>query len=285
MKEPRPLFWSVRRELWENRSLYMAPVIVAVFGFIAFMFSTVGMPTRRRATLLLEPAKQRAAIEAPYDALAMVLIATAFIVAIFYCLDALYSERRDRSILFWKSLPVSDVTTVLAKASVPLVVLPALTFALAVVTQFIMLLWSTLVLLPSGQAGTTWTRFHFLDQFVFMLYGLIVLALWHAPIYGWLLLLSAWARRAVFLWAFLPVFVLSAFEQMTFRTKFIALFLRDRLIGIEKAFAFGPKGQLHSLSQLTPGTFLASPALWLGLIFAAACLVAAVRLRRLREPL
>ncbi|HJQ39688.1 MAG TPA: ABC transporter permease [Thermoanaerobaculia bacterium] len=285
MSEIRPFRWSVRREFWENRTLYLGPIIVAVFGFFAFMLSTVGMPARRRATMLLEPAKARAAIEAPYDALAMVLIATSFIVAVFYCLDALYSERRDRSILFWKSLPVSDVTTVLAKASIPALVLPALTLVLATITQFIMLLWSTLVLLPSGQAATTWSRFHFLDQLVFMLYLQIVLALWHAPIYGWLLLLSAWARRAIFLWAFLPIFVLSFFEQMAFRTKFIALFLRDRLIGVESAFALGPKGQLQSISQLRPGAFLASPGLWLGLIFAAACLLAAVRLRRNREPI
>ena len=61
---------------------------------------------------------------------------TTFIVGIFYCLDALYGERRDRSILFWKSLPVSDLTTVLSKASIPLVVLPLLAFAITVVTQF-----------------------------------------------------------------------------------------------------------------------------------------------------
>ena len=77
-------------------------------------------------------------------------MAAAFIVAIFYCLDALHGERRDRSILFWKSLPVSDLTTVLSKASIPLVVIPLLTFAITVVTQFIMLLLSTAVLLGSG---------------------------------------------------------------------------------------------------------------------------------------
>ena len=56
---------------------------------------------------------------------------TAFIVGIFYSLDALHGERRDRSILFWKSMPVSDLTTVLSKASIPLVVLPLLSFAIS----------------------------------------------------------------------------------------------------------------------------------------------------------
>ncbi len=67
-------------------------------------------------------------IEQPYTFAAGCIMATAFIVGVFYCLDALHGERRDRSILFWKSLPVSDLTTVLSKASIPLVVLPLLSF-------------------------------------------------------------------------------------------------------------------------------------------------------------
>ena len=129
----------------------------------------------------------------------MMLIFTAFIVGVFYCLDALHSERRDRSILFWKSLPVSDVTTVLSKASVPLVILPLTIFGIIVLVQFLMLLWSSAILLPSGLAATTWTRFNLFQQSVILLYSLIVIVLWHAPIYGWALLISGWARRATFM--------------------------------------------------------------------------------------
>src|SRR5881397_3938055 len=139
--------WSVRRELWENRSIYVAPLIAAVVALFGFLVSTFGMPERRRGVLLLDPAQQWAMIGAPYDVAAMVLIFTAFIVGVFYCLDALHSERRDRSILFWKSLPVSDLTTVLSKASVPFVILPLIIFAIIVVTQMILLLSSTVVLL------------------------------------------------------------------------------------------------------------------------------------------
>ena len=107
----RPLFWSVRRELWENRSIYLAPLIVAVVQVFGFAMSTIGMAERRRDVLsLTDPAKQRAIIEMPYDVAAMIMIFVVFIVGAFYCLDALYGERRDRSILFWKSLPVSDLT-------------------------------------------------------------------------------------------------------------------------------------------------------------------------------
>src|SRR5438445_1565004 len=140
---PRPLYWSVSRELWENRSIYIAPLAVAVVVLFGFMISTYGMPERRRGVLLMDPAKQQALISEPYDAAAMMLIFTVFIVGVFYCLDALYGERRDRSILFWKSLPVSDLTTVLSKASIPLVILPLVTFVIIVATQFVMLLWSS----------------------------------------------------------------------------------------------------------------------------------------------
>src|SRR5260370_42562485 len=124
MSATRPLYWSVWRELWENRSIYIAPLIVAAFQVIGFAISTIGLAERRRAVLLLDPAHQRAAIEQPYDLAAMMMIFIVFIVGVFYCLDALHGERRDRSILFWKSLPVSDLTTVLSKVTIPLVVLP-----------------------------------------------------------------------------------------------------------------------------------------------------------------
>src|SRR5438128_3430993 len=156
----RPLYWSMRRELWENRSICIAPLIVAAFQVFGFAISTIGLADRRRAVLLLDPAHQRTAIEQPYDLAAMMMIFVVFIVGVFYCLDALHSERRDRSILFWKSLPVSDLTTVLSKATIPLVVLPVIIFAVIVLVQFLMLLWSSAVLLSSGLAATTWTRFN-----------------------------------------------------------------------------------------------------------------------------
>src|SRR5438067_12827923 len=95
----RPFYWSVWRELWENRSIYIAPLIVAVDVLFGFLVSTVGLPERRRAALLLDPAKARAAIQAPYDMAATMLILTAFIVGVFYCLDSLPRERLDRCIL------------------------------------------------------------------------------------------------------------------------------------------------------------------------------------------
>jgi ABC-2 type transport system permease protein len=195
------MYWSVRRELWENRSIYVAPLVAAAVFMFGFAISTICLPDRRRA-VLLEPAQQRAA--KAYDLAAMMIMLTAILVGVFYCLEALHGERRDRSILFWKSLPVSDRTTVLSKASIPLAVLPLLTFAITLATQLAMLLLSTAVLLMNGLPPTTWSQLPLLQSSLVQLYGLVVLALWHAPIYAWLLLVSGWARRATFLWAVLP---------------------------------------------------------------------------------
>ncbi len=282
----RPMYWSLRRELWENRSLYVAPLVVAAVLLFGFSISTIGMPQRRRAVLLLDPAQQRAVIGKPYDIAATMLIVTALIVGIFYCLDALHGERRDRSILFWKSLPVSDLTTVLSKASIPLAVLPLIIFAIIVTTQFLMLLWSSAVLLSSGLSLTTWTRFNLFEQSLILMYGLIALALWHAPIYGWLLLVSGWARRATLLWAVLPLLAIGILEKIAFNTSYFPALLKYRLMGhVGRAFAFHTRGSLDSLTQLTPGRFLATPGLWIGLFVAAVFLTAAVRLRRDREPI
>jgi ABC-2 type transport system permease protein len=235
--------------------------------------------------LILDPAKARAAIEAPYDMAAIMLILTAFIVGVFYCLDALYGERRDRSILFWKSLPVSDSTTLLSKATIPLVILPLVTFAIVVATQLVMMLWTSLLLISHGMSpASTWTYVPLFRNSFILLYGLAAIALWHAPIYGWALLISGWARRATFLWAILPFFAIAFFEKITFGTSHFASMMKDRLMGFAPtAFAF----KMHSVDfpQLTPAAYLSSPSLWLGLMVAVLFIAVAIRLRRYRGPL
>src|SRR5262249_15184827 len=281
----RPFYWSVWRELWENRSVYVAPLIVAVVVLFGFLVSTAGLPERRQDILLRHPAEARAAIEMPYNAAAMMLIFTAFIVGVFYCLDALHGERRDRRILFWKSLPVSDLTTLLSKATIPLVVLPLVTFAIIIATQFVMLLWTSVLLLTHGMSpASTWTNVPFFKACLILLYGLVAIALWHAPIYGWALLVSGWARRATFLWAIVPLLAIGFFEKITFGTSHFASMLKNRLMGFApEAFAF----HLNSIDcpQLTPLKYLTTPGLWLGLIFAAVLVAGAVWQRRYRGPI
>jgi ABC-2 type transport system permease protein len=285
----RPFYWSVRRELWENRSIYIAPLAAGCLGLIGFLVSTIGLPERRRAVLLLQDvAQQRVRIEAPYDMVAMMLMFTSFIVGVFYCLDALHGERRDRSILFWKSLPVSDLTTVLSKLSIPLVVLPLLTFAIIVVVQTLMWIWTAMLLLANGLPLPSAEQLPLFRSWFVLLYGFVAIKLWHAPIYAWLLLVSAWARRATFLWAVLPILAIAALEAMAFQTRHFVQFVGYRLSGgMSQAFAFNPQSKHPTvdLQQLTPGDYLTTPGLWLGLLFAAGMIYAAIQLRRSRGPL
>jgi ABC-2 type transport system permease protein len=290
MSPTRPLYWSVRRELWENRSIYIAPLIVMAVVLFATLISTIGLPHKMRGLPALEPAKRHAAVVSHFSmAPAPIMLAT-FLVGFFYCLDALHGERRDRSILFWKSLPVSDRTAVLSKASVPLVILPLIAFVLSAVTLLVMLMASTAILLLSRTSPVTlWAELRFFQEPVIMLYGLTVHALWFAPIYCWLLLVSAWARRATFLWALLPWLATAALEKIAFSTTYFGSMLRYRVMGgMTEAFANQQRGSgeiLDQLSQLSPARFLGAPGLWVGLIFAAACLAVAVRLRHDREPI
>ena len=288
LRETRPMYWSVRRELWENRSIYLAPLISIGFILFGFLISTIRLPEKMRGLSAMTTSRQHEVVLTPYNFAAGLTVVMAFIVGFFYCLDALHGERRDRSILFWKSLPVSDRTTVLAKASIPLVVLPLLSLAIILTAQLIMLLVSTTVLLGNGMnPAALWTRLPIFQMPLALIYCLIGIALWHAPIYAWLLLVSGWAKRATFLWAVMPLLVMAAFERGAFGTSVIGKFLRYRLIGwftqsVDPRTARGDSGPL---SSLTPGTFLSTPGLWIGLAFAALFLAAAVRMRRNREPI
>ncbi len=284
----RRLYWSIRRELWESRSIYLAPLAVAALILIGFLISTIPLGDKMRTASALSAWQQLQLIELPYTVAAFAIMATSFLVAIFYCLDALHGERRDRSMLFWKSLPVSDLTTVLAKASIPLVVLPLLTFAITFATQWIMLLLNMAVLLASGvSVAMLWSRLPFFQMSLMLLFHLLAIhGLWYAPIYAWLLLVSGWARRAVFLWAALPLFAIGLVEKIAFNTSHFTAMLAYRIGGGTEGGAFTASGMsMDPLTLLNPGRFLISPGLWVGLAIAAAFLAAAVRLRHSREPI
>jgi ABC-2 type transport system permease protein len=282
----RPFYWSVRRELWENRWIYLAPLAAAGVAMFGFLLSLTSLPRRMRGLAALDAATQNAEIQKPFDIAMGLILVIALLAAIFYCLDALHGERRDRSILFWKSLPVSDLTTVMSKAVVPVfIVLCA--WAITVVTEFFMLLLGSAVLAGSGVGATAlWTKVSLFQLSLILLYHLVTVhILWHAPLYSWLLLVSAWARRAALLWAALPPLAIMAVEKIVFNSSHFANLLLYRLTGGLEAV--GPMTSMLPTdpTQLTPGRLLVSPGLWIGLFIAAAFLAAVVRLRRYRGPI
>jgi ABC-2 type transport system permease protein len=237
-----------------------------------------------RALSALDPMRQRQLIEQPYEFAAGLIMAAGFIVGIFYALEALQSERRDRSILFWKSLPVSDRTTVLAKAGIPIVIIPALSFVIAVVLHIFMLLWSTVVLLANGiKPALLYDHLPLVQIWVVLLYHLLVLhSIGFAPLYTWLLLVSGWARRVAFLWAALPLLAVAVIGKIAFGSADFGGFLFSGTPGGD-GFTGGSMS-MDPMAHIHPGQFFASPGVWLGLAVAAALLAATVRLRRYREP-
>jgi ABC-2 type transport system permease protein len=235
-----------------------------------------------RAAAALSPLALHQALAEPYSLVAYLVMGTTFVVTLVYCIDAFQGERRDRSLLFWKSLPVSDTTTVLAKASVPIVILPLLTVAVTFVTHLVMLVLSSVALAASGMsAALPWREVSFLTMSGLMLYHMVAVhALWYAPIYGWLLLASAAARRAAFLLALVPPLAIWLVERIAFDTSYFAALLMSRLTGGSATQMGSPGAVLDPThTHLTPGAFLASPGLWIGLALAAGCLAMAVRLR------
>jgi ABC-2 type transport system permease protein len=283
----RRLYWSLRRELWEYRSIYVAPLAVAALILFGFLISTIHLREKMRTALTLSPMQQHQLIAQPYNFAALLIMFTTLVVAVFYCLDALHGERRDRSILFWKSLPVSDLTAVLAKASIPLVVLPLVTFSITLVTQLIMLLLSTMVLLGDGPGvAMLWAQPPLFQISLLLLYHLFTVhSLWYAPFFGWLLLVSGWARRAPFLWAGLPLLAIGIVEKIAFNTSHFAAMLEYRLGGSAEAVIAPGTVPMDPMTHVTPGHFLSNPGLWLGLAIFAAFLAAAVRLRRYQGPI
>ena len=284
----RPFYWSVRRELWENRSITLAPLVAAVVVLVGFVISTKDLAGALGALSGLDEARQQASLARRAALAAMPLLFTGFVVGWFYCLDALHGERRDRSILFWKSLPVSDAVTVLAKAAIPLVVLPIVVFATLVATQVVMLLVGTAVVAGQGESpALLWRELPLVRLLATLLYALVVSTLWHAPVYAWLLLVSGWARRAVFLWATLLPLALCVIENIGFGTSHLIRLLGNRLLGgMQTAFVWTAHDAASvGLPQIDPVHFLTTPGVWLGLLVAAAFLAAAIRQRRYREPL
>jgi ABC-2 type transport system permease protein len=283
----RLMHWSIRREFWENRSIYIAPLGAAALFLFGFMISLIHLPAKVRAAAL-DPALQYDLFEHSYMLAALLIMATTFIVALFYCLDALHGERRDRSILFWKSLPVSDLTTVLSKASIPIFILPLITFAITVALWIMMWLLSSAVMLGSGLSMPMGPlHFSLFQMSLVLFYHLLgIHGLWYAPIYGWLILVSAWARRAAFLWATVPLLAIGIVEKIAFNTSHFANMLGYRFGGGGGHMGSHATGiEALLMPNMSLGQFLISPGLWTGFALATLFLALAMRVRRSRGPI
>jgi ABC-2 type transport system permease protein len=275
----------VRRELWEHRALWVAPLVLQGLLALALLLGRIDMDLPDG----MLSSQQRVAILtiAEWVAAQPVFIMTSIVLA-FYLLDCLYAERKDRSILFWKSLPLSDGLTVGSKFLVAAVVAPLGVFLLATVSDLVFLAIGA-VRVP----GTlSWNTYEWLRTELTLLLEVVLAVLWYAPIAAALLLFSAWIPRAPILWATLVPFVAPVVERVALGTHYIWDFERYRTNGIWHKLIAGPNlfADAHHLptvgavlGRLDLGGAFTDADLWLGVAAAAAMLYAAARIRRYRD--
>jgi ABC-2 type transport system permease protein len=252
---------------------------------------------RDGALLTLLPEQKRIAMVAiVYSMLGVLMSVVLGTIAFFYALDALYSDRRDRSVLFWKSLPLSDAETVLAKFTVAALVIPAVAFAATLAAQLIVAAGGSIKLaLADGPAGVMWHSQALLAGATSALIIGVVSVLWYSPLVAYLLLASAWAPKAPFLWAIVPPVAGVVLERITTGTDYLGDFLVWRMFGPFKALA-GDESSVPAIvvdADHLPGTaavmaarlveFLSSPGMILGLLAGVALVIAAISLRRYRD--
>ncbi|MDE2305380.1 MAG: hypothetical protein KGL34_07465 [Gammaproteobacteria bacterium] len=281
--------WLLRRETWEHRSIWIAPGLLAALMVLAALFG--------HAELSLPAA---AAHAGAVGGAMLLVFGLPFLLAMivhstWYLLDCLHAERRDRSVLYWKALPLGDAITVLSKLVTAVLLIPMVYFATADATT---LLIAFIVSLRTHTwlGVSLWRADLWLQLQALWLYLIVTMGIWYLPVSAWLLLVSAWARRAVTLWSILPPLALAWLERGILHSGHVAAWLATRrpqgylssafhdLAGSLFAFADSVGGAGKEPRDvwmlLAPGRFLAMPSTWIGAAAGGALVYAAIRVRR-----
>jgi ABC-2 type transport system permease protein len=288
-------YWLIKREFWEHRrGLLWAPVLIGVLALLTTVLERFfnAHPAQQDSGWLTVQVLGAVGSVAIYALLLplMLYVVPAF-TAFFYCIDALQADRRDRSILFWKSLPSSDAATVLSKAAIALVISPLICWTFYSILS---------ALLPPNLPGS--------DLSLYKVFGTVspwqiasllpLYLLWTLPTVGWLLMVSAWARSRPFLWAVgIPVFVAGLIEwsntilHFTHTTAWVwsDFFARILFSGVFRGWmAPGLGGSQDMVTIQGPVLLdnswraLGMPTLWIGALAGIAMIAIAIRLRRWR---
>jgi len=309
----------IRREIWEHKSLWIAPLVWVGLITIFFNWGMLQVPDSVNSSVsvdgqpvgeLIHSARgeqMKDALNMPDDRKESVFAVSFLvifgmisvfmtIVVFFYLIDCLYTERKDRSILFWKSLPVSDASVVLSKLAVAMAVVPIGVILLSAVTQFVNYLTVSLILHGTviGEIFPDWNFSAWLRSQAIALGMMLGGVLWYAPIAGYLLLLSSWAKNKVFLWAILPPIALPVLEKVFLGSDHVLDFLGQRFSGYivlmkvdPNAFEAGNHERLPAVSDVYNAFHLSnmftSVEMWIGVAAAAAMVFVTIRIRRYRD--
>jgi ABC-2 type transport system permease protein len=286
--------WLVRREFWENRAIWIMPIVIAAALTLAALFGRVdigGLSTPDQAHVVGSMA---------LFAFGVVFFIAMNIYATWYLVDCLYADRKDRSILFWKSLPISDTATVLAKLFTGLIAIPVVFFLAADVCT-LLIAFIVSVRARSTFGASLWQPDLWLQLQALWLYLIVTTAIWYLPVAGYLLAISAWARRAVMLWTILPPLALYLLERWFLGTNFVGTLLHDRTVDYIPVAFHDASGrgawvttQIDSNTITMPSSvwhlvdpvgFISSPATWIGVVVGIAFIVIAIQLRQRRSEM
>ncbi len=296
----------VRREVWEHRSIWVTPAAVALVVTLLTIASFVaasGFGEAKDMAIILasnvSDTERRAALIAFLIGNTIVFLMAMWFLMIFYSLDALNAERKDKSILFWRSLPITDAETVVSKLITAMILIPLVTFVAVAVSQLVnLILMSIWISIEGGSPGhLIWGSLPLFDTWLATLIVLMAIPFWISPLLGWFLFVSAWTKRSPFLTAFLPIAVLPILEYVVFRTsmlgdaivnrfsmKTIPLFDLDvfRFFDDHK-FRTAVEEGVSLLKLLDPAKFVVSLDLWLGLVVCGLFVTAAIYVRRYQD--
>ncbi len=289
--------WLLRREFWETRSAWYAPAICAVLLILA---ATLGLFYGIDGSLATEITGQLTGMSMAPDKAALaglVAVAGAFFVVLqitqyAYLVDCLYNERKDRSILYWKSLPISDAATVLSKLCFALLVMPVFAAAGVLVTQVIVYVAASIKLgLPPALLAMMWSPLIWAKAVWFAFFACVAVELWALPLMAWVLLVSAFAPRSPTFVALLVPVGLGLLENLLLGSRHLLgsvgarMSLPPNAIATVNASPTGTEFALngHFLETDLLG-FFSDFALWGGLLVAALFVYSAIEVRRRRDP-
>jgi ABC-2 type transport system permease protein len=295
----------IKREIWEHRAIYVTPIAIAV---VVSLVSLAGMVTISAfdkevnmalfgASNIAGDAEREAAMTVFFLGTSWVFLFGLAILTTFYTLDSLYAERKDKSILFWRSLPITDAETVVSKLLTAIFVLPLVTVAAIIATHIVNLVITTgWVMVRGGNAAhLIWGSVPLFDNWAAALIVTIASAIWMSPFIGWFLFVSAFTKRSPLLMAFMPLIILPIVEWIFFRSKIFAtaVFGRGEMIPLFREMdleLFFDEDRMRVneevvrlLAHIDVGKFLLSPSVWAGVVVCGLFATAAIYLRRYRD--
>ena len=287
------LFTMIRKEIQEHKlafiyapfivALVLCAVIISVYLGLTdiqttnFSFSTdVYDEKYKEGMLLASPEAKTAVIRAGLVVLGLPILLTVGFGLLAYSLSTFADERKDRSLIFWRSLPVSDLTTVMSKlvfivVFIPLLVLPNLILLQLVASLSVSIYFVSNDIVPFGYVWTS----YFISDWFRIIFSLWAQALWSLPIFLWLMLSGTYFKKPV-IGAVVPLVALVVLEGIIFKANNVQEFIENRLGFWSRADSFPIQYEEARVVDITDVyLMITTQAFWIGMI-ASAVLVAGI---------